>query len=196
MTVPRGPLVIADAIPSPATAATDQQLYGYDATLGGTRAFNPTGASELAYSANTTGTATTCSFTGTPPGVGTPVTVPNTAITVLADARIVWLEFGAFAWQTAAGVGDAYLELVETTGGGSTVVARDVRPLPNSTALVADIFSLFKRYRLGAVASTRTFQLQIHVAASTGTPTFGVGNGNTVGAISPTDPTYLRASAS
>lgn len=141
------------------------------------------GGKEIAYVENATGTITTASVVGN--ASGTLVDIPGVAITVPANTGPVWLEGAATLSQTVVGAGSGALYLMETTS-GSVLADYDVRPLPNSTAGNANgLGALRVRLRLGAVASTRTFKLQINAKApASNSPSVAAANGSSGGAKS------------
>lgn len=134
---------------------------------------------ELASAVNATNVVTSLSAPGGGAGgAGAIVTVPSTAISVPASTRPVTLEFqGAFI-QTAVGTGTTFLLLYETTGGGATILEWSQALLPNSTATaLSSVPYPLRTFRLGSVASTRTFELRAYIFAVAGaTPTGNVRN--------------------
>lgn len=163
----------------------DGQLLAYSATLGALTPINPTGTSQLALAQNVTGTATALP-TGTP---GTVTAITGTAISVPASGgRPVTLHYEAVGNQTVVGTGNVFLLLYETTG-TATLLAYSTAPLPNSVAAALAQFAIPSRsFPLGAVASTRTFELRAYVYGASGSPTASVLNGAAT-------PTILRAVA-
>jgi hypothetical protein len=136
----------------------------------------------ITYAENATGTAQT--------GLGgTNIDVPGVAITVppsTLDVVLVW--YGMFE-QTAVGAGLATLDLMETTS-GSTYRSNGFTPLPNTVGASSKFFQVQRsRYRLGAVASTRTFKLRASCSRDTASTA-------TISLLNTADnPTFLAAYA-
>ena len=159
----------------PAAAPADGQVLAWSATLGSYTPVNPTGASELAFAANITGTVTSLSASG---GAGAIVDIPGCVITVPPSAdRSVRVEYAIDATQTAAGLGTIYVLLYETTG-TATLLDYAATTLPNQTgAGVNQIPSPRGTFELGVVTSTRTFKLSAYIyAVASNSPTANVTN--------------------
>jgi hypothetical protein len=178
--------ISASYIAQPAAAPTDGQLLAWSATLGTYTPVAPTGASELASAINTTGTYTGCSAAG---GLGTVVPIPGTAISISnSNGRPVVLHYGANAIQTAVGDGDIYLSLYETTTTATGKHSAIIR-LPNSINSATYVMTLINQFPIGAVSSTRTFDLRVVIFAPTANnPAASILNASN-------NPTFLRAVA-
>lgn len=163
-----------------ASTLTEGQLIRWDATLGEPVAMNPVGNSLNAAAMNNSGSATAFSSAA--------ATIPSTAISVTnSNGRSVNLDFQGCFIQTVVGTGTAYLALYETTGGSNTYRAGAKVPLPNSTnANLANLTWDLTRLPIGAVTTTRTFELRAQILVASGTPTASVAN-------APTNPTVLQA---
>lgn len=132
--------------------------------------------SEGDYHENATTTATPTVATATP------VDIPSCICTVPAGTTgTVWVYGRAMVQQTVAGTGTAYIQIIETTGGGSDVRADAPRPLTNATAAqTGRIGWLEPKYRLGAVSADRTFKLVIQHNSASGSPVIEAKNANGV----------------
>jgi hypothetical protein len=136
------------------SGVTDGQVMIYSAAAGkwipGT-----VGPSELAYAQNVTGTVSVL------PNAGTIVSIPGSAISVPPSVRPVYIDFGAYAQSTAAGAGDVFLTLVETTSGSNVVLLSALTTMDTvSGAYTANIAGSL---RLGPTLSARTFALTAQI---------------------------------
>jgi hypothetical protein len=175
-------------VPQPSTTPTDGQLLAWSSTLGAYTPVAPTGASELAYAANVTGTVTSAVASS---GLGTAVDVAGAVISVpVSGGRPVVIEFGGNFVQTATGAGVAFLSLVETTSGSAGLFS-DLMQMPQQTGTLAAtaLASHFNQFRIGVVTGTRTFKLQFQLYSPSGS-SIGANLLNTA-----TSPTYIRAVA-
>ena len=169
---------------------TDGQALGYQASTGKWVAASPAVAGgEIAYAENVSGTTT--GVAGVANATSAAVDIPNCAITVPANSGVVWLEGQAFFQQTVAGLGQALLQIIETTGGGSTALATDSRFLPNVNATNdRNVGYLRPKYRLGSTVATRTFKLSALIAApASNTPSVLIPNLSTFGGFA----SFIRA---
>lgn len=172
---------------------SDGEALVYDGVTGKWVAGVPAvGGKEIAYAENVTGVVTTA--TAPSGGASAAVDIPGCSITVPPNTGVVWLEGQAFLQQMVAGVGVASVNIIETTvGSGNPGLATDSRPTPNQTGVNGrSLGNLRPRYRVGQVASTRTFKLSMQVTGITGAaPSVQAANLSTFGGFA----SYLRAEA-
>ena len=172
-----------------ASTMTDGQLIKWDATLGEPVAMNPVGASRLAAAVNATGTVTAMA-PGASGGAGAIVSIPLTTISIPnSNGRPVVIRFGATFYQTVAGAGLAFLYLRETTAGNTADRKICVQPLTGSAAVGNQFATCSDEYDIGAVTTTRTFELRCSLfTPAASTPVVSAYN-------SVNSPTWLRADA-
>ena len=186
------PLIEDVAIAQP-DAPTNGQLLSWDSTIEEWVPSNSPGGGRLAASSNTSGTPTALTASsGTGGGIGTIVAIPGTAISVPASGgRPVVLKFSAGFSQTVAvaapGIVTAVLFVVETTGGGNVNRGSFFQQLTNAPAAAPVTLGTYE-YDLGAVASTRTFELRAYLYTTVASAGASVLN-------SATHPSTLRAVA-
>lgn len=159
------------------------QVLAYQASTGKIVPATPSGAAEAAYSENATGVVTGPVQAASGAFAAAAVAVPNTDITVTnSNGRPVYLDGFVFGQQTTAGTGKAVIEIWETTGTPAMLSRCDMQ-LPN--AVTADSRRNLDLYhpsiRLGAVATSRSFQIRINTFGGSGTVAWQAGNINAQG---------------
>jgi hypothetical protein len=115
----------------------------------------PAPAGILAYAENATGTAQAFTTTG--------VDVTGCTISVPATSDDVWLEFGCDFQITTAGAGALFLQVIDITSGGSTVVATGSATVlaANSGSWSVFVTPVCKPMRIGPLASARQYKLTV-----------------------------------
>lgn len=141
--------------------------------------WTPLNPGEIAYVANVTGTPTTSNN-------GQVVDIPGCTITVPPTTRPVWLRAGATFQQTVVGTGDLSIYVYETTG-TVTLLTNFLVPMPNviTGGSYADID---RSFRLGPVASARSFKISAVTIVSSGSPA-----AKTINSVA--NPSFLLAEA-
>jgi len=143
---------------------TDGYTVVYNAAQGAWVAVPPSGASELVYVANTTGTATALAFGGT-----STADVPGVTFTIGPTSRPVYIDCACTFQQSVVGDGVFSLNLMNVTAGGGAVMQHSIR-LPNtiSAGVKTVIMPTSQAYRAGVLAGATTFKItaQVTVAGS------------------------------
>ncbi len=160
-----------------AATLTDTQMFRWDATLGEPVAVNATGLSLNGNAVNATAATTAISATS---GLGTIVQIASTSISVTnSGGRPVVLVWDATFFQSVVGTGSVYLSLYETTA-AATHRKSTIRNIPNSTAAGLSTLSIgANMLYLGAVTTTRTFELRAALYQASGSPSGTIANGVT-----------------
>lgn len=162
------------------TGIVDGQLMQWNATLGKFIPVNKTGSAELAYAANTTGTTTAVTNTQN-------IDIPGVTFTVQPDPRAVYIQAGLAFQQTTTGDGSVILHITDTTS-AVDVGAPSVR-LPNTvTAGIKTGYIMTAPFRLGPIATARTFKISLQVSGSGATPAV-------IALNTAANPSWLTASA-
>lgn len=150
-------------------APNDGQALVWSQTLGKWTPANPSGASELAYAENVTGTVTSLA-TSAAGGLSTDTAIPGCSIVVPISTRPVWVHYQLTFLQNQAGAGTLFVAVKE----GSTTVSNHPHRLPASADATQNTFTVRGKTRIGPVAAPRTLQLRAQLY----TPTNVVAAGN------------------
>lgn len=153
------------------TSPVDGQLVAWSATLQKWVAVNPSGKSELAYAENASGAYQTVT-------AATPANVTGCVIVVPISARPVYLSAGIYFGMVTTGVGNATLQLLETTTGLAAVAAGSfVLRGETLTANTQNRSVQIPPFRIGPTTVARTFKLTAAIFVDSGSPAANVFNG-------------------
>lgn len=155
----------------------DGQIVAYDAAQNKMVPLAAPGGIRLDYNENVSNVSQT--IAGTSTANGTPVDITGLTITVPISSKPVVVKAHYFGVQTVVGTGEAQIILVETTGGGSTIIEVASQFLANSASARGRSFSMDLEVSLGATVAVRTFKIQARCDSVNATvPSFSVFNGS------------------
>lgn len=165
----------------------DGQTVIYNAALGLFIPVAAAGASELAYIENATAVVQTCA-------ANAGITLTG-SITVPVSTRPVYLRAG-FAWKlTTAGVGDLAVQWTETTSGAAVPLLHNIPIIAEPVNPFSSIRNWEGTFRIGPVASPRSFRLAVFLVADSGTPAISVYNGANTAGGGACSPSWIMAEA-